>query len=119
MKPPRQGKELLLLLLHGIAPGEGRLESAPHFIYSYFLGGSEHLFSLTTNDAARKYSCVEHQGSAAPCRKTELPVIGLGEELIFQFDSKIEKSSGKKTILLGSCWNIIFVAKPNLLFHLV
>lgn len=61
----------------------------------FFGGRSEHLFSLTTHDDARKYSCVEHQGSAVPCRKTELPAIGLREELIFQFDSKIEKSSGK------------------------
>lgn len=109
---PRQGKELLLLLPLGIAAREEKLESA-----SLFLGGSEHLFSLTTNDAARKYSCVEHQGSAVPCRKTELPGIGLGEELIFQSDSKIEKSSGEKNpVLLGSCWNIIFVAKPTTLF---
>lgn len=90
MKIPRQGKELLLLLPLGIAAREEKLESAPLFFW-----GSEHLFSLTTNDAARKYSCVEHQGSAVPCRKTELPYIGLGEELIFQSDSKIEKSSGK------------------------
>lgn len=73
---------------------------------------SEHLLRLTTNDAARKYSSVWHQGAAVPYGRTELCVIGLENSWFFSLTAKL-KNQVEKKVWLGSLRNIIYLGKTT------